>query len=347
MAFAGDKHSASATGAVSPFRLTAGLAAALALLCVVSLFVGASRLPLANILDGLAGKNEAAALILREIRLPRIILAAGVGLMLGLAGAAIQALTRNPLAEPAVLGTPQAAALGAVAALYSGAATAGSLTLTLSAIAAAGVAMALIVLLIRQRQNILTLLLAGLGIGSLCGAAMSFVISISPNPYAVMEIVFWLMGSFEDRSLAHVLIALPFLAAAVVMLLACRSGYTVLTLGEETARSLGVDVARIALLTAAGISIGIGAAVAVSGAIGFVGLVAPHLVRPWCAGDPGRTLIPSALCGAVLTTSADILVRIIPSTSEVRIGVVTAIIGAPLFIWLVVTRRGLFAGESA
>ena len=134
--------------------------------------------------------------------------------------------------------------------------------------------------------------------------------------------------------------------AGAALLWTCRSAYTALTLGEDAAQSLGVDVARVAMLTGTGISLGIGAAVAVSGAIGFVGLVAPHLVRPWCGGDPGRTLLPSMLCGACLTATADVLVRLIPSTNEVRVGVLTALIGAPWFIWLVVTRKGLFGGQA-
>lgn len=328
------------------FAVEAILGLALVVIAVVSLAVGASGLPLARIIHGITGSDDVAAVVLREIRLPRMLLSLLVGAVLGLSGAAIQALTRNPLAEPAVLGTPQAAALGAVAVLYSGLAAANSVWLVLAAIASASVAMALILFLIRTRQNILTLLLAGLGVGSLTGAAMSLVISLSPNPYAVMEIVFWLMGSFEDRSMVHVVIALPFLALSAALLFACRRAYTALTLGEDVARSIGVDVARVSLFTAAGIAIGVGASVAVSGAIGFVGLIAPHLVRPWRQGDPGATLLPSALCGAVLTGLADIIVRLIPSTGEIRIGVVTAMIGAPLFIWLILTRKGLFGGGA-
>lgn len=327
-------------------RINAALVIALCIAAFASLLIGASHISIISAMRGLFGLDEASSIIMRELRLPRMLLAIGVGGILGLSGAAIQGLTRNPLAEPSVLGTPQAAALGAVAVLYTGVASANSLMLAIAAICAAGCSMALILLLIRKRQNILTLLLTGLGIGSLAGAAMSLIISVSANPYAVMEIVFWLMGSFEDRSMVHVAIAFPFMLIAGLLLYSCRPGYTALTLGEESAQSLGVNIARISVFTAAGISIGIGAAVAVSGAIGFVGLIAPHLVRPWCAGDPGRALLPSALTGALLTTLADILVRVIPSTSEIRVGVLTAIIGAPWFIWLVVTRRGLF-GNSA
>ncbi len=329
-----------------PFAINIVLLCVLCAAATASLLVGASHISVTSAMRGLTGSDEIAGIIVREIRLPRMLLAVGVGAMLGLAGASIQGLTRNPLAEPAVLGTPQAAALAAVAVLYTGAASANSLTIVIAAMAGAGCAMALILVLIRKRQNILTLLLAGLGLASLAGAAMSFIISVSPNPYAVMEIVFWLMGSFEDRSMVHVAIAFPFMLAGAALLWTCRSAYTALTLGEDAAQSLGVDVARVAMLTGTGISLGIGAAVAVSGAIGFVGLVAPHLVRPWCGGDPGRTLLPSMLCGACLTATADVLVRLIPSTNEVRVGVLTALIGAPWFIWLVVTRKGLFGGQA-
>lgn len=330
----------------SPTPVELLLAALVLAIALASLMIGASGLTLTRLWQGLTGGDEVAAIVLHEIRLPRMLLSLGVGAALGLSGAAIQALTRNPLAEPAVLGTPQAAALGAVAVLYTGVAAANSVLLAIAAIAAAGLAMGLMVFLIRSRQNILTLLLAGIGIGSLAGAAMSFIISVSPNPYAVMEIVFWLMGSFEDRSMIHVAIALPFLLLSGVMIFACRRAYTAMALGDDVARSLGIDVSRITLLTAAGIAVGVGSSVAVSGAIGFVGLIAPHLVRPWCAGDPGRTLVPSALCGAALTGLADILVRLIPSTGEIRVGVITAIIGAPMFIWLIVTRRGLFGATA-
>lgn len=328
-------------------RISVILTLALCAAALASLLIGASPLSFALVWKGLVGADETATIIVREIRAPRLLLSMGVGATLGLSGAAIQALTRNPLAEPAVLGTPQAAALGAVGVLYTGVAAANSVVLALAAMASAAVSMALILFLVRARRNILTLLLAGLGIGSLAGAAVSFVISISPNPYAVMEIVFWLMGSFEDRSMVHVAIAAPFLLLAAFLLLSCARAYTALALGEDVAQTLGVDVARTSIITAAGLSVGVGASVAVSGAIGFVGLIAPHLVRYWSAGDAGRTLIPSALCGALLTTMADIFVRLIPSTTEIRIGVITAMIGAPLFIWLIVSRRGLFAGRAS
>jgi iron complex transport system permease protein len=190
---------------------------------------------------------------------------------------------------------------------------------------------------------VVALILVGLALSSLAGAATSLVLNLSKNPFAVTEIVFWLMGSFEDRSMRHVALAAPFLATGFALLLAQANGYRALTLGEETAASLGVSVSRLRLATALGVALCVGAGVAVSGAIGFVGLAAPFLARAFVGGDPGRALAPSAAIGAALLTAADIGVRLIPATTEIRVGVATAMIGAPLFLWLAWTRR---AGEG-
>jgi iron complex transport system permease protein len=313
------------------------------LLAGASLLAGPVYLTPSEIVNGLGGSDPSLAIIVRDLRLPRLALSIGVGGILGLCGAAAQSLTRNPLAEPAVFGTPQAAAFGAVAVLYSGSASAVSLLLPVAAISAALVSLAAIFWLLRTNSNIVSLLLVGLGIGSLAGAATSLVISFSRNPYAIMEIVFWLMGSFEDRSFQHVLLAYPFFIICALLLFPCGRGYQALTLGEDVAWSLGVNVRRLALVTILGIAMGVGAGVAVCGAIGFVGLVAPHLVRPFCNGEPARLLLPSMLAGAILTTMADIAVRLLPATSEVRVGVLTAFIGVPFFIYLVKNNDG-FSG---
>jgi iron complex transport system permease protein len=313
------------------------------LLAGASLLAGPVYLTPSEIVNGLGGSDPSLAIIVRDLRLPRLALSIGVGGILGLCGAAAQSLTRNPLAEPAVFGTPQAAAFGAVAVLYSGSASAVSLLLPVAAISAALVSLAAIFWLLRTNSNIVSLLLVGLGIGSLAGAATSLVISFSSNPYAIMEIVFWLMGSFEDRSFQHVLLAYPFFIICALLLFPCGRGYQALTLGEDVAWSLGVNVRRLALVTILGIAMGVGAGVAVCGAIGFVGLVAPHLVRPFCNGEPARLLLPSMLAGAILTTMADIAVRLLPATSEVRVGVLTAFIGVPFFIYLVKNNDG-FSG---
>ncbi len=316
------------------------------LLAGASLLAGPVYLTPSEIVNGLGGSDPSLAIIVRDLRLPRLVLSIGVGGILGLCGAAAQSLTRNPLAEPAVFGTPQAAAFGAVAVLYSGSASAVSLLLPVAAISAALVSLAAIFWLLRTNSNIVSLLLVGLGIGSLAGAATSLVISFSSNPYAIMEIVFWLMGSFEDRSFQHVLLAYPFFIICALLLFPCGRGYQALTLGEDVAWSLGVNVRRLALVTVLGIAMGVGAGVAVCGAIGFVGLVAPHLVRPFCNGEPARLLLPSMLAGAILTTMADIAVRLLPATSEVRVGVLTAFIGVPFFIYLVKNNDG-FSGTRS
>jgi iron complex transport system permease protein len=275
----------------------------------------------------------------REIRLPRTLLAVLIGGTLGVTGAALQGLLRNPLADASVFGAPQAAALGAVLVLYFGLAGALSWTLPLAAIAGALISIALLVAVAGREPGTVVLVLAGLAVGSLAGAATSFAISLSPNPFAVTEIIFWLLGSLEDRSMVHVMLAAPFLALATGLILSTGSALRALTLGEEAAASLGVNVARTRLVVVVASAIGAGASVAVAGAIGFVGLVGPHLVRPFVNYDPARTLVPSALAGAALLLAADCAVRLIPSAVEVKIGVLTALLGVPFFLWIIARRR--------
>jgi iron complex transport system permease protein len=190
-----------------------------------------------------------------------------------------------------------------------------------------------------RHATIVVLVLAGLAVGSLAGAATSLAISLSPNPFAVTEIVFWLLGSLEDRSTAHLLLAAPFVFAATGLLLAAAPGLRALALGEETAASLGVNVTRLRLIIIVAAAVGTGASVAVAGSIGFVGLVAPHLVRPLVAYDPAKTMVPAGLAGAALLLAADCAVRLIPSGVEVKIGVLTALLGVPFFLWIVARRK--------
>ena len=307
----------------------------LVIVALSSLAVGPAALSPAEVLRGLLHSDGIESLIVRDIRLPRMLLSLSIGAMLGLSGAAMQALLRNPLAEPAVLGAPQAAAFGAVAVLYSGLASAYSFALPAAAMMGALLSILLVIGVAGRSASTLTLILAGLAVSSLAGAATSLAINLSPNPFAVTEIVFWLMGSFEDRTLRHVLMALPFMTLGSGLILLCGRGYRALTLGEDAAVSLGVNLGRLRLFTVAGVALGVGAAVSVSGAIGFVGLVAPHFVRRFVASDPQRTLLPSAAAGAILLTAADVLVRLVPATSEIRIGVVTALLGVPMFLWII------------
>jgi iron complex transport system permease protein len=323
--------------------LVLGLTALLGTLAVVSLTIGPAPIGPATALKALLAEHGSASLIVREIRLPRTLLALGIGGTLGLTGAALQGLLRNPLADPAVFGAPQAAALGAVLALYFGWAGVLSAALPVAAIAGALLSIAVVVGVAGRDGSTVTLVLAGLAVGSLAGAATSLAISLSPNPFAVTEIVFWLLGSLEDRSMRHVLLAFPFLAVAAVILGRTGRALRALSLGEDAARSLGVAVGRTRALVVVAAAIGAGAAVAVAGAIGFVGLVAPHLVRSFAGQDPARTLLPSALAGAALLLAADIAVRLIPSAVEVKIGVLTALLGVPVFLWVVARRQAGFA----
>lgn len=328
-------------------RLIVALILLLAALSAAGLAVGPVRLSFSEIVAGILRKDDALAMIILEIRLPRLILSLTIGASLGVCGAAAQALTRNPLADPAIFGAPQAAALGAVAVLYLGIANASSFALPIAAIGAAAGSMSLIGLLALRRSSVTTLLLAGLAIGSLCGAAISLVLSLSANPYALTEIVFWLLGSFADRSFLHVGLSLPFLLVSGLLLYRCGAAFRALTLGVDAASSLGVNITATTLLSVSAIAIGVGAGTAVVGAIGFVGLIAPHLVRPFCGGDPQATLTPSLLAGAALMTAADILVRVIPSTTELRVGAVTAVLGAPFFLYIVLSRGASFGDDAS
>jgi iron complex transport system permease protein len=314
----------------------------LASLVVASLFTGPAYIPLNDAFAALVMGTGENAIVMQEIRLPRLVISLAVGGGLGLCGAAAQSLTRNPLADPAIFGAPQAAALGAVIVLYFNHAVAGSPLLVISAISGAAVCLAVILLLARKHFSIIAVLLAGVAVGSLCSAGVSMALSLSPNPFAMAEIVFWLMGSFADRSVAHVALSLPLIVFGGVIIMRCGNSFRALTLGEDTAISMGYSPMKTTVYTAAALSMIIGATTAVSGAIGFVGLMAPHFARPFCNGDPKAILLPSILCGAILTTGADVVVRLIPSTNEIPVGVITAVLGAPFFLYLVTFRRAMF-----
>ena len=316
-----------------------------ALLFVVSLGFGPVRLSPITVVQSLfGGGSEEQRIIVQEIRLPRALLGLAIGAILGLSGAALQGLLRNPLAAPSLFGAPQAAAFGAAATIALGLADVRSFALPVAAIAAAFVSVFLLLAVAGRNANMLLLILTGLAISSLAGAATALTMNLAPNPFAALEIAFWLLGSLEDRSFRHVLLALPFIVAGAALLVMRRDAFRALSLGEEVAQSLGVNVAELRLLVIAGVALGVGASVAVAGTIGFIGLVAPHLVRPVVGYDPARLLLPSALAGAALLLAADIAVRIIPSTSDIKVGVLTAIIGVPFFLYLIVRERRSLGG---
>ncbi len=324
-----------------PFLL-ALLAGLLALLGFASMVVGPAAAGTFELLDMMTGgEADTAWMIMREVRLPRTLLAMIIGMSLGLAGATLQGFLRNPLADPAVVGVSSAASLGAVVALYTGMSMLFPLALPLMAIGGAVVCVLLLQGL-AGRGGVLTLILAGVAVSSLCAAFMSLALNLSPNPYASAEIMFWLMGSVTDRSMDHVFLVAPFMAAGWLMLAASARSLDALSLGEDAAASLGVDLKRTRLLVITGTAVSVGAGTAVSGGIGFIGLVVPHLLRPLVGHTPSRLLPASALAGGALLVAADILVRLIMVGAELKLGVVTALVGAPFFLWLIFRARAEF-----
>jgi iron complex transport system permease protein len=306
-----------------------------ALAFVASLLVGPTGI-------GLPSGGEAARMILWEIRLPRAILGALIGGALGLSGAVLQGYLRNPLAEPGLLGISGGAALGAVIAIHTGAAGAFALALPAGGLLGAAIAPLAVMLLAGERSGPLTLILAGVAISSLAGALTTLALNLSPNPFASVEMLFWLLGSLTDRSLVHVWLAAPLILAGAALLLTTGRALDALTLGEEAAQNLGVDLTGLRTRIVAGTALSVGAATAVAGTIGFVGLVVPHLLRPLVGHEPRRLLPASALGGAALILAADVALRLFAPLSEVRLGVVTALVGAPFFLWLIIkTRREL------
>jgi len=284
--------------------------------------------------------DPVARVIVIDIRLPRALLALLVGAALGASGAALQGFLRNPLAEPGVVGVSAAAALAAVTVLYLGSAGIASWSLPLAALGGALTATAVLVILARQGARSLTLILAGVAINSLAAAGTALVLNLSPSPFALADMVTWIMGSFANRSMDDVRLATPFVLAGLGLLLTCGRGLAALSLGEETAASLGMPAARLGMRIVLGTGLAVGAAVAVAGAIGFVGLVVPHLLRPRVAYAPDRLLVPSALAGALFLLVGDLGVRLLPTTQPLNIGVVTALVGAPVFLHLIwISRR--------
>lgn len=259
---------------------------------------------------------------------------------MGLAGAAMQGYLRNPLAEPGIIGVSASAGLGAVLAIQTGLATAFALALPLMGLVGAAAAVGLVLALAGPRGSALTLILAGIAISALASALTSLVLNLSPNPFAATEIVFWMLGSLQDRSFEHVWLALPFMALGWLLLASLGRGLDALTLGEDAAEALGINLTRLRLMLVVGTAACVGAGTAVAGAIGFVGLVVPHILRPFVGGRPSALLWASALGGAVLVLAADIAVRVILPDRDLKLGVLMALVGAPLFLHLIFKTRG-------
>lgn len=274
-----------------------------------------------------------------DIRLPRVLLALLVGASLGLAGAAMQSFLRNPLAEPGILGVSSGAALGAVIVLYFGVSAVAWYWLPCAAVFGAFFALLLVYLLAGTNGSVLSLILAGVAINAMAGALIAVALNFAPSYFALQEIVFWMMGSLANRNIHHVYIAAPFILIGWILLLSRYRFLNALSLGEETASSLGFHAQHERNILLVGLALCVGASVAVSGSIGFVGLVVPHLLRPLVGYKPSRLLWASAIGGALLVLLADILVRKLNASRELKLGVVTALVGGPFFLALILKTR--------
>lgn len=278
--------------------------------------------------------------IFLELRLPRAVLGACIGAVLGLSGAVMQGYLRNPLADPTVLGVSACAALGGVIAIYTGVSL---LPFGLFGFAMMGAGASILLLLaISRGGGPIGFILGGMVLSTLAGALTAFVISLAPNPFAMSEIINWLMGALTDRLVTDLWLAVPFMFLGGLLLLTTGRALDALTLGENGARSLGIDLFKLQWIIVLGVGLAVGASVAVSGVVGFVGLIVPHLIRALYGEQPSQILIPSALGGAILTLTADSLVRLVPGPGEVRLGIAMAVLGAPFFLVLLLrNRRGI------
>jgi iron complex transport system permease protein len=276
--------------------------------------------------------------IFLELRLPRALLGLGIGAALGLSGAVLQGYLRNPLADPTVLGVSSSAALGGVAAIFLGLNTL-PLGIFGCAMLGAGLSMLLLLLLARGGGP-LGFILGGMVLSTLAGSLTAFLISIAPNPFAASEIINWLMGALTDRLMDDAVKALPLMAIGAALLLTTGRALDALTLGEDGARSIGVNLVQLRWVIVVGVGLSVGASVAVSGVVGFVGLIVPHLIRGIAGEQPSAILLPSALGGAILTLVADSVVRLIAGPTEIRLGIAMAVLGAPFFFLLLWKQRG-------
>jgi len=304
-----------------------------------SFLIGPVGIPPGAMFAGLFDGQGAAGVIAREIRLPRAALGIVVGAALGASGAALQGLFRNPLAEPGVTGVTSSAGLGAVIALYFGLAAESAALLPAFAIIGALASAAILFLLSRAGAGAMALVLAGVAIASLATALTALALSMAPNPYAMTEMVRWMMGSLQDRTALDLWFAAPLVLVGAVLLVSAGRGLDALTLGEEAAQSLGVNVASVRGRVVLGVALATGAATAAAGAVSFVGLVVPHVLRRFYGYQPSRLVLPSALGGAVLVTVADVAIRVVAPDGQLLLGVLTAMLGAPFFLWLILRLR--------
>ncbi|WP_321396853.1 iron ABC transporter permease [Emcibacter sp.] len=320
--------------------LVPGLIVGLLLCAFVSLLIGPVDLSVSQILSGLVGRGEEnITIIVQELRLPRVAIGILAGATLGVSGAALQGLLRNPLADPGVIGVSASAGLGAVIAISFGLVTVFPLAVQLLAMAGGLGATVILLYLAARDASILTLILAGIGISSLAAAIMALVMNFAPNPLALQDMVMWLMGSLENRTSQDLLLSAPFVVMGWLLMAGTGRGLDATSLGEETAATLGINMKLLRLRIILGSALSVGAVVAVCGTVGFVGLVMPHFLRPLVGYAPGRLLLPSALGGAILLLLADMITRVPFGNQQLQLGVVTSLIGAPLFLHIIHKTR--------
>ena len=311
------------------------LLSALAAAAVTACLVGSTPMSVERVLAALTGGGPMGdRIVVWQIRMPRAVAAMLVGAALGASGASLQGLLRNPLAEPGVLGVSATAALAATCAIFYGLVNVSALAIPLASIGGALAATALLTFAAMRVGSVVTLILVGVGLSSFAAAMLSLLMNLAPNPFSVADMLDWMLGSVANRSAVDIALCTPFLFAGLALLLVSRRSLTALTLGEEAAAGVGVDLRRTRLMVVVGAGVATGAAVALAGAIGFVGIVAPHLVRPFVGHDPARTVVPAALLAALILLLADLGVRLAPTANELKLGVVAALLGAPVFVWI-------------
>jgi len=316
----------------------------LGLLCLLAIALSLSlgRSISGPVLGLNSGNSASDWLILFEIRIPRTLLLILCGASLGLAGALLQGLLRNPLAEPGILGTSGSAALGSVLVIYFATGIPNPFLISLAGIFGAVLSLGLLYQLALRHSSMSTVILAGVAINALSAALIALALNLAPDPFAITEIMTWLMGSVSDRELRLSLWLVPFVLVGLALMLSCRQAINALSLGDDTATSLGINLKRTKILAILGAGIAVGACTSITGSIGFIGLIVPHLLRPFVQHQAGKLLIPSALGGILLLTVADILVRLTPSGPELKLGVVTALLGVPFFLYLIVVFRSKY-----
>lgn len=322
---------------LSQRTLVTGGTVIVAVLFVASLLTESGTLALAQI--AMESDRELKSLIFEQIRLPRALIALFVGAALGLCGAAMQSLLRNPLATPGLVGSSSGAALGAVLLFYFGNGTISWLAMPIAGTAGSLLAMAFVYALAGKDSSITTLILAGVAVNAVATSMLSLILNLAPSPYAVQEVVLWLLGSVANKSMNDFYLMLVPMLLGLSLLRGVGRPLNALTLGEDTAFTMGVNINRLRWRIFLAISLAIGAAVSTTGMIGFVGLVVPHLLRPLVGYEPARLLPVSALGGAAMLLAADIVVRLFPASVDIKIGVITSIVGAPFFLWLIIRTR--------